>query len=479
MARLRVTTGGMGVLLLAASFVLGGDLGAGKRRESFDREPAWEGYRNRLTPPEPRITRQDFGYRASMRAGGRAAGEIGGRIQRSTTPASYARAIKPRTLNDPLEASGTFAVTSADGGSGVLIGWFAHDAKTWRTPNSLVFRIDGNGGKFWVFFEYGTRHGKTGGGVTFEGERYQTTPTKPFPADGTPHRWTLRYEPGPVGADGRITLTLDGREYQARVEAEHKADGATFDRFGILNVMSSGSGLDLFLDDLTIDGERESFGGDPGWEARGNHVTFEDRIQRPFHSFGYRPTSHAGGRPGEIGGIVWRDEAPAYYADRVGPLDLDHPFTASGRLAFLAGSADSGVYLGWFHAESKRSQKAEYEVPPRNLLGLMIEGPSRVGHYIRPAYRDAKGGGAALDEGPILQPGSETRRWSIAYDPRAAAGRGRITSVVDGDTRTLDLAPGGRKAGARFDRFGLFNIQAGGHYVEFYVDDLQYTVRAD
>jgi hypothetical protein len=40
---------------------------------------------------------------------------------------------------------------------------------------------------------------------------------------------------------------------------------------------------------------------------------------------------------------------------------------------------------------------------------------------------------------------------------------------------TLDLAPGDRKAGATFDRFGLFDVQTGGHYVELYLDDLKYT----
>jgi hypothetical protein len=476
MMRFKTAGGVLWILILAAPFALGGDSGAGAPLQTFDRDPAWESYRSRLSPPRPKVTRQDFGYRGTKHAGGRSRGEVGGRIQRSTTPASYAREIKARSLDDRLEASGTFAVTSAEGASGALVGWFARDARTWRTPNSLVFRIDGNDGKFWVFFEYGTRNGKTGGGVTFEGERYQTTPTKPFPADGTPHRWTLRYDPGPVGADGRIALTIDGRAYHAPVPAEHKADGASFDRFGVLNVMTSGAGLDLYLDDVTIDGEGEAFDADPGWEARGSRVTFEDRIQRPFHDFGFRATSRAGGRPGEIGGIVWRDEAPAYYADRAGPLDLDRTLTASGRLVFLAGSADSGVCLGWFDSETKRAQRAEHENPTRSLLGLMIEGPSRIGHYIRPIYRDAGGGGSALDEGPILHPGGEVHRWSIAYDPRAD-GRGRITSVIDGNTQALDLKPGAREAGARFDRFGLLNIQEGGHYVELYLDDIRYTSR--
>ena len=69
----------------------------------------------------------------------------------------------------------------------MLFGWFHETSRGWRTLNSLAFRIDGNGGKYWVFFEYGTRNWLTGGGGTFDGPRYQTTRTKPFPADGTVH----------------------------------------------------------------------------------------------------------------------------------------------------------------------------------------------------------------------------------------------------------------------------------------------------
>jgi len=140
---------------------------AGRAQRGFSR-------RSRLGwPPQPPgpspapSTRQDFGHRASNRAGGKEPGEIGGRIQRSATPASYAKVIPERTLDARLTASGKFAVRSNDGGSGMLFGWFHDTSRGWRTPNSLAFRIDGNGGKYWVFFEYGTRNWLTGGGETW------------------------------------------------------------------------------------------------------------------------------------------------------------------------------------------------------------------------------------------------------------------------------------------------------------------------
>ena len=53
--------------------------GPGVRVQAFDADPGWDGYRNRLEPPRPHVVRQQFGYRASNKAGGAKAGEIGGR----------------------------------------------------------------------------------------------------------------------------------------------------------------------------------------------------------------------------------------------------------------------------------------------------------------------------------------------------------------------------------------------------------------
>jgi len=76
----------------------------------FDADPHWDGHRNRLVPDNLPATRQDFGYRTTRKAGGKDPGEIGGRVQRSVTPAYYAKSIAPVTLEDKLTASGRFAV---------------------------------------------------------------------------------------------------------------------------------------------------------------------------------------------------------------------------------------------------------------------------------------------------------------------------------------------------------------------------------
>jgi len=283
--------------------------------EDFATDPKWESYRSRLLPNPLPVTRQDFGWRDTRHADG-TRGEIAGWIQRSRTPASLARIIATRTLNDRLSASGKFSVTRDDSSSGVLFGWFHESSRGWRTPNSLVFRLDGNGGKYWVFYEYGTRHWLTGGAGCFEGDRYQTTPTKPFRADGTTHTWSLDYDPSGANGNGLMTFVLDGQTYPLALAPGHKADGAEFNRFGVMNVQTTGSGMEVSFRDLKLDDQPIDLSGDAGWEARGNKVEFQDRHIRPFHDFGWSPANRTGSR-GEIGGIIWRDERPAYYAAQV------------------------------------------------------------------------------------------------------------------------------------------------------------------
>ena len=255
---------------------------------------------------------------------------------------------------------------------------------------------------------------------TFEG-RYQTTRTPPLRADGTSHRWALTYDPE---GEGRLTFELDGETYSAPLEPGHKADGAEFNRFGLWNHQNSGQGLEVYFDDLTLNGAPIDLDRDPAWEARGNEVDFDERVVRPFHDFGFNATRNAGGRPGEIGGLIWRDERPTYYADRVGRLNLDDELRASGKVSLTSANSDSGVYLGWFDAASKQREESPSSRPmPHNFLAVMIEGPSRDGHYVRPAYRTGPGDGDNVPRGTHDPSGRAIRRVVAALLP-VRSGRG-------------------------------------------------------
>jgi hypothetical protein len=111
------------VFAIATLAVGAADRGIVLKTDSFDRNPHWEGFNNRLTPKViPTIT-QDFGFSESHFAG-RTRGEIGGKVWRATAPAYHADKIPARTLDEPLHASDTFALTELSGSSGAFFGWF-------------------------------------------------------------------------------------------------------------------------------------------------------------------------------------------------------------------------------------------------------------------------------------------------------------------------------------------------------------------
>ena len=161
----------------------------------------------------------------------------------------------------------------AEGASGILIGWFnSKKSLGWRTPHSMAVWLDGNDGKYWVFFEYGTRNWKTGSGHTFESKRYQTTKTSPEPADGKIHIWQLIYNPNGTQSHGEMVFTMNGKTYRNSLKPGHKLDGATFDRFGLINQQTAGKGLEVYFDDLNINGVPHNFDDELDWEGNGNRV---------------------------------------------------------------------------------------------------------------------------------------------------------------------------------------------------------------
>ncbi|MBX7165719.1 MAG: hypothetical protein K1X74_05165 [Pirellulales bacterium] len=462
------------MLVLAATACMGFPA----RVEAQSPPVVWQAHRNRLLSEQRPRVRQEFGYRDSQFAGGHAPGEIGGTIQRSPTPASYAAEVPPCSLQERLQASGRLVVRAAEGGSGAMLGWFnATASRGWRTPHSLGLRVDGNGGKYWLFYEYGTGDWQTGGGGAFEGERYQTTPTPPFAADGTSHRWRLEFDPRGDDEPGRLTFQVDERRYEIAVPVEHKRAATRFDRFGFWNVQIAGAPLELYVDDLEVNGRGWDFAADPQWIGQGNRAEFAERVIRPLHDYGAAPGA-AGLAADAWGGIVFRDEQPSYFGQNVAVASLDEELYAAGRLSLVSAASDSGVYLGWFDAAAKRANLVpEHEARQPSLLALLIEGPSRVGHYVRPAVSagDRTGRTADGSDGwPIVRPDGRIHIWQQHYVPDVdAAGGGVFTLRFDDLQRSFLVTGDERRRGARFDTFGLFNLQSGGHHVEIYVDQLR------
>jgi hypothetical protein len=112
-------------------------------------------------------------------------------------------------------------------------------------------------------------------------------------------------------------------------------------------------------------------------------------------------------------------------------------------------------------------------------VGAVIEGPSREGFFLYPAYRnsgDGEGYGSG-DQRPHIYPDGRSHAWSLDYTPGAAGGAGRITVRLDAQETVLTLAAGHRAPGAYLDRFGIVTTWIDGNDQRVYLDDLTYTWR--
>ncbi|MBM3887865.1 MAG: hypothetical protein FJ388_01935 [Verrucomicrobia bacterium] len=287
-----------------------------------------------------------------------------------------------------------------------------------------------------------------------------------------------------------ITATLDEQEVVVSLTAGHKGDGASFNRFGVLNVLKAAGGSgSLWVGNLSINGVAEPLDRDPGWEEFQNRRTYTTTNVRPCFDFGFSPTRYAGGKAaGEMGGLIFRGDERflqrmAYYGDRIGPLTLDRSLRASGKVCLRRGVTDSTTLIGFFHApESMRVSIAQKSAIPENFLGVAIEGPSQEGFYFYPAYglnRDTiSSAGRRVEQPPHILPDGKPHDWTLEYSPAAANGQGRISVTLDGHAARIDLRPGEKSIGARFNRFGIITTPIDGNGQNVYLDDLTYMVSA-
>jgi hypothetical protein len=455
------------------------------KTETFDADPGWDGRNNRATDPSPRQILQNFGFSGSSSNAGGSAGEIGGFITPAGEPAFYGKAITPASFSDPLSASGILNVPQ--GGGHTLIGFFNADTvNEWRTPNTIALRIYGRGTYFYAYLDYGTGLWRAGGG-SFGGEAA-------IPSGAASYPFSLNYDPAGAGGLGTVNATLGSYSAIMTLDSGHKADGAVFNRFGILNVMKSADDPgQVWLDNVTINGESHPFNSDPGWDELNNRNTYISANVRPRFDFGYSPGSNfAGGQSGgEIGGHTFRGDSReefngsrmAYYGDQLNEtLSLNQPLHAEGEVGFHRGVSDSTTLIGFFHSDdSMRSNNSQDSATPENFVGAAIEGPSAEGFYLYPTYGvDEEGvrasGGRGTPTPPYIYPDGESRHWTLDYHPDGNGGTGSITVTLDGQAVTLNLDAGHKQIGAHFNRFGIITTHIDGSGQTVYFDDLTYTI---
>jgi hypothetical protein len=455
------------------------------KTETFAVDPGWDSHNNRASDPEPRQIVQNFGFDSTGNHAGGPAGEIGGFITPAGEPAYYGKVITPKSFNDTLSVSGVLNVPQ--GGGHTLIGFFNSDTvNEWRTPNTIAMRIYGRGSYFHAYLDYGTALWRAGG-ASFGGEAA-------VPSGAGIYPFSLEYDPNGADGLGTVSATLGSYTAAMTLDSAHRGDGATFNRFGILNVMKSADDPgQIWLDNLRIDGQIHRFSSDPGWDQLNNRNTYVSTNVRPRFDFGYSPgTNLAGGQSnGEIGGHTFRgDSRPefngsrmAYYGDPLNEtLSLNQPLHAEGKIAFHRGVSDSSTLIGFFHSDdSMRSNDSQNSATPENFIGAVIEGPSAEGFYFYPTYGvDEEGlrgsGGRGTPTPPYIYPNGESHAWTLDYDPDGNAGAGSVTVALNGQAVTLNLDAGHKQIGAQFNRFGIITTHIDGSGQAVYFDDLTYTI---
>jgi hypothetical protein len=361
----------------------------------------------------------------------------------------------------------------------------------WRTPNSILLRLYGRGDEFYAYVEYATSRWRAGGdspgGFSTIIEAETGRPQLKGFASGVPHTWSLVYDPNGNNGAGSIVAKIDDETAVCHLDPGHKDDGATFNRFGVLNIPKSfDQGGEVWFDDLTFDGETESFDSDPKWEAAGTRRTYRTLSVRPRFNFGYSRTNFAGGETaGELGGEIFRGdrrypERLAYYGDRVGLLTLDKPLRAAGKVVLRRGVSDSTTLLGFFNSKASMAVSNMQPVAgfPESFLGVAIEGPSREGFLFYPACHTSSGttSYAYGSDLPHILPDGSSHDWSLEYEPPQADRPGRLRATLDGEGGSVDIA---RTASERieFDRFGIITTWIDGNAQRVYFDDLTYTVK--
>jgi hypothetical protein len=480
--------------LLAAMLSTSSLLAAAERTQSFDADPGWDALNNRSTAQPEREITQRFGFSDTHHAGGAAAGELGGLITPAAEPAYYAKEIPSATFDDKLTASGTLSVPG-DRPFHALITFFNADTlNEWRTPNTIAIRINGRGDVFFAYVEYCTSRWRAGGDSpggfsTIEDPQTGRKQLVGFKTGGAVHRWSIAYDPTGHDGAGSITATIDDETAICNLDVGHKQDGAKFNRFGLMTLMKQWDDPgEVWLDDITVNGQLETFSADPHWDARGNQRTYKSTNVRPRFDFGFSPTNFAGGRnPGELGGLVFRGdirypERMAYYGDRLETLTLAKPLRASGTIALRRAVSDSTVLLGFFNsAESARVNPSQTDGFPKCFLGLAIEGPSRDGFFVYPAMRTQAGEHAygQGSERPRILPDGAVHRWKLDYRPATGDTKGAITVALDGNASQIEMPADDPAAPTQFDRFGLVTTWIDGNGQHVYFDDLSYTFKQD
>lgn len=462
---------------------------AGEKTETFDKDPGWDGYRNVATDVPLRKVKQDFGYKSSNPLS-REGGAIGGLITPTGEKAWYLLSVPELTFDQPFSASGRFLYDSGKGH--LLVGFFHSETiEKWRSPNTVALRFLGKGEATMAFVEYCTQHWRAGGdhpGGFFIEEDPETKGRKRLRGfkRGAIHTWSLEYDPKGNEGAGTVKVVVDNEQATCVIDPEHRADGARFNRFGIMPVCKSHDDAGTFyMDSLVIQGQKVDLSRDPQWLSHGNIRQFETADIRAKNDFCWRPTHTAGGsQAGELQGKLYRGDCRdpkklGALGDRLGAVSLKKPLRMKGRLSVKDAVSDSSLLIGFYHSRnSLAASQSQSTTIPERFLGVAIEGPSREGFFLAPTWHldDHQPQMLANTKAPRIEPDGRPRDFEMRYTPADDGSTATIVVTLDGKSHSFTLPINDAARATPFDRFGVVTTWIDGNGQELALDDLTYTV---
>ena len=213
------------------------------RAQDFSQDPKWDASGNRATYQSKDVAgAHDFGFSATNYAGGKP-GEVGGTFWRSGKYAWYADRTGPLTLDDRLEASGKVVLKSGAPDSDMFLGWFNSTNKDEPPVQAGHFLGVHIGGPTRVGHYF---HPSL---ATAKGTKSRAA-AGPVLTPGKVYDWSLVYDPAADGGNGAITVTLGDDSVTLTLKKGIKAQGASFDRFGVFTSNIGGQIVRIYLDDL-------------------------------------------------------------------------------------------------------------------------------------------------------------------------------------------------------------------------------------
>src|SRR5262249_13094461 len=156
--------------------------------------------------------------------------------------------VGPLSFADRLQASGKVVLKSGAPDSDMFLGWFNSANKDEPPTQAGHFLGVHVGGPTRVGHYF---HPSL---ATAKGTKCQAA-AGPVLTPGKVYDWSLAYEPAADGGNGAITVTLDQESVTFPLKKGIKAEGASFDRFGLFTSNIGGQIVRIYLDDLkyTVD----------------------------------------------------------------------------------------------------------------------------------------------------------------------------------------------------------------------------------